>query len=309
MSYTAQTLFKPAPILEFPASIYRYLSPQYVRNRQVTLFQEAISHITATQTIPQECLSILKWYARIIEYILRIPELDSSLKASIALESPFAGFNAIVADYASETAQVIELSLLSKPEYVCKLLLWAYEKKVNLRYPFPIYYTVLFNDFYWSYYFYANRPIDHFYERMIKHHLNHQNASPNSVLCLACLEHIKDLTPYTDMLAQDCTVAYQTAILFGDKVPLDRLLFEASLEPQWAYHILVNVKNLPEDIEGMCQSTLDYNPPWLLEYLHQTKVIETNLDAAKDRLLHSFENSAHPFSDDMREGISFFQKP
>jgi len=298
--------FKQSPILEFPTSIYNYLDPNYIRNRQLEVYQKAIQEINTKGGISDELFQILKWYSRILEYILRLDKLNLRTKSQIAIESPHSGFKFLTSDYDAPAAQVIETSLLARPEYICKLLLWGHQEKAKLRYPFSFYQTLLYSDFYWSSYFYDRIQTPYFFEKMIKYNLEHVDKHPSSILFLTCLDHIKDLEPYIDQISQDYSVAFQTAILFNSSVPLDRLLFEASLEPQWAYHILTSVPNLPPDIEGMAQSTLQYSPPWLIEYLHKSKLFETNPDQAKERLLESLQISGHPLANDIRQGMAAF---
>jgi hypothetical protein len=296
--------FKQSPILEFPVSIYQYLSPSYIRNRQLEIYQRAINELNAKGELTEELSELIKWYSRIVEYILRLEKLSFKEKSKIAIKSPYSGFKFLTSDYDSPAAQIIETSLLARPEYICKLLLWANQEKAKLRFPLSFYQTLLYSDFYWASYYNDRVQTPYFFERMIKYNLEHIEKHPSSVLFLACMGHIKNLDPHIDQLSQDYCVAFQTAILFNNSVPLDRLLFEASLEPQWAYHILTSVPNLPPDIEGMAQSTLQYSPPWLIEYLHRTNGFVTNPAAAKERLMESIQLSGHALSSDIKAGLT-----
>lgn len=294
--------YKPSPILEFPTSIYSYMDPSYVRDRQVYLYKLALEEIDENHVLKEDTFSNIKWYSRILEYILRIEELSLKTKSLITLESPYSGFKYLISDYFNNSSAVIETALLPRPEYVCKLLLWSNIEKTRLRYPVSFYHTILFSDFYWSYYFHERIQTPHFFEKMIKYNMEQTPHTPSSILFLKCLDPDVDLAEHVDLLSQDYQIAFQSAVLFGKELPLDMLLFEASLEPQWAYHLLTAFEDIPEDIEGMANSALQYSPPWLIEYLHKKNLFQTEPHKAKTLLKESLEISGHPLSEDIKEG-------
>lgn len=297
-------LAKPAPLMEFPRSLPRLLSREFLGKRQRELYEQACKAIDATQSLPEDQLSILQWYYKILEMLLLRPNLEPKLQSDIAIEAPQAAFNAIIADYSSPRAQVLELSLLPKAEYVCKLLLWANDNRIRLRYPFHMYYPTLYGDFYWAHYFHARHPTEHFYERLVKFNLDFQDVSASSILCLGCLNGNPTFTDsQMELLAQEHSIAFQVAAMFRDRVDISKLLFDASLKPQWAYHILTSLPNVTANLRESAMTALEYSPPWMLEYLVATKGFEANPTEAKELLERSLQ-SEHPMCDDMRQGLT-----
>lgn len=304
MDSSKLSAYEPSPLVGFPYSLYRYLSSDFIRSRQRALYNKVKEEIAEGGQITNSTLESLAYYHKVLEYVLLNADLSHEVQSRLAKESPQAALNSIISNYKSPSARVLELTIMTRAEYVCKLLLWSSESKCTLRYPLPMYYPILYGDFYWAHYFYARRPVDMFFERMVRYHLDYQNLSPSSILCLACLNHLKDFTSnQIEMLSSEPAIAFQAAILFRDRLPLPSLLMEASLSPQWAFHILTAIRNLPAELKEVCQMALRYSPVWMLEYLHATKMLETNRDKAVDLLRHSLEQD-HPMSQDMKEGLT-----
>jgi hypothetical protein len=305
MDSTTLSTYEPAPLVEFPNSLYNYIASDFVQKKQRSLYNQIREEIAATQDISNKSLEALVFYPRVLEYVLLNADLSHDTQSRLAKESPQAALNSIISNYQSPAAKVLELSIMTQPEYVCKLLLWAHEAKCTLRFPLPMYYPILYGDFYWAHYFYSRKPLPLFYERMVHYHLNYKEISASSVLCLACLNYLTSFTPaQVLMLSADPAIAFQAAVLFPDRANLSALLMEATMSPQWAYHILTAIPNLPADLRDICMLTLQHSPPWLLEYVHQTKMLQNEPDRAHRMLLKSLDKG-HPLADDMRQGISF----
>lgn len=289
--------FKPSPLVESPLAFYDILDPETIRMRQVQLYQGTLKALkSGNMDAVKEIWDTLKWYQRIVQYLLIATEVPSEVKCDWALECPNAGFQAVVSDYGSNAAKILELSLLSKPEYICKLLLWAHEQKQELRYSPQVYNTVLFTEFYWSHYYYTRRPEEFFFEKFVKFHLENKDISPNSMLTLLCLDNITPNDEIQTQLMLDPAVAVQTALIFPDLFDAEALLFDAALMPKWAFHILSFMKKPPENISNVCLETLKWSPPWYLEYL--VKSGQWALPAGKQALSAVLEKSTHPLKAD-----------
>lgn len=304
---------KTSPFLEFPHSLPKHMNEEFLKRRQRELSDQANKAVEETGTIPDELLSILQWYYKILELLLLRPahKLPKRLQADIATEAPLAAFNALTSDYTGEVASVLELTLLPRAEYVCRLLLWSKSSGMPLRYPPNMYYPTLYGDFYWAHYFYSRRQPVNFFERMVKYNQDFQHVSPSAVLTVACLEGRKSFTAsQTEMLSQEPSIAYQAALMFPRNLPLSDLLNDAAMKPQWAYHILTRLRSnreemrltLPADLVDRCNQCLQYSPPWMLEYILTTKLFDSEPVKAKELLSQSLL-SEHPLCDDLRQGM------
>ncbi len=292
--------FKASPILENPNSFLELLPVDFVRQKNVSLYQSLVTLLKENpidnKKIHESWMHI-KWYNRIIQYILISPVVSRNLKSEWAVECPNAGFQAVISDYKSDTSQLLELSLMANPEYICKLLLWSYEQKVELRYPLQIYLSVLFTDFYWTYYYHLRHKDSLFFEKFIKFHLENQAISANSLLTLLCLGHLQPHPSILDNIAAEPAVAFQTALLFPDIFDNAKLLFEASLQPKWAYHILTQIKNIPEDTKTCCLEAIKLSPPWYLEYLVKSGM--WGKPGSLTLLEESINSTKHPLNSDL----------
>lgn len=285
---------KPNPFTQTPTAFYALLGSSGIKSHQKQLFERAVSEAGEHQRISDPLVEELAYFPQVVEYLLLLPDLPEPSFITLAKESPQASFHCLRSDYQSERSALLELLLLTRPEFVCRLLLWAKDSKSRLRKPLQDYFPSIYSDWYWAHFFYSYWAYPGFFSEVIAHSHRTRDISPNSILTLACLKEIQRFSEEDiEILSTNASVAFQAAIIFPNKVPAEFILAEAAAVPQWAFHILTRLESAPPAIRDQCHATLLDSPPWAWEYIAAVDP-EGKLRDFRGQLRQTCLGSQHP---------------
>ena len=262
-----------ARLLSFPDAYTSHLSETEFDKKSEELREKIESFISETNPeIPPFLLYKLSFFPKIAEIILTQIPTSNNAFGIIASSNPYSAFRILVSNYEENIGEKLEILLLCHPESVLKLLEWSFASKTPLRYAEDIYLRAIMQDFTcaWAYFRkFRNGNADEFLKNIRKIHCRDNPMSPQGAFYKLCFEKRPLSEPMLNLLKLEPKIALLTTILF-DECP--RYILDAwAPYPNWAYHILINIEDLSNDISQNCLQSLIRALPWMYQYLHDIR--------------------------------------
>lgn len=262
---------------------------QYVQRCQQVMAKTL--ELFRTNALNEEGLQELRCFPEAYKALVQVPEMQESLLEDMTL-LPSVVFDILTTDYEAN-APFLEAPLYNCPELLFKLLIWARENSIKLRYPWQFYTQLLLDDVIWAIRWNQLVPSEKFHHCTLDY-MEENRFSDGGAACLYLqLNPHEDAEPYSAAISSHWKYALLAANLFQKRgIDVAILQQEAIHQPQWAYHFL---KYVPQTLPA-AEQTLLSSPLWLSEYLNdcpQEKVLRLGLEALQS-------NHPHPLWNDFR---------
>lgn len=236
------------------------------------------SAIAEGKRIPPDTLYKLSFFPERVQEMLDSMSSSASAFMFLASSNPEAAFRLMAKNYNSAAGERLELLLMSNPEYALKILTWAAEESLSLRYSEEAYSVSVYRDIScaWIYFRdFLGKSAEEFFAHMKALYAKERQPSAQKAFFEVCFEDKALSGTALNILRLDPQIALMTAISC-EKCPCT-ILRPWTTYPRWAYHILVNVQDLPPEMNQNCLQTLIRALPWLYQYLRDTGLAGTDI--------------------------------
>jgi len=249
-------------IISRPQALFRDTT-QYVQRCQGVMSKTL--EIFRKDGLTEEAMQELRCFPEAYKALVLVPEMQEELVDDMALMPPVV-FDVLTADYETN-APYLEANLYNCPELLFKLLVWARENSIKLRYPWQFYTQLLLDDVIWAIRWNQLVPNEKFHHYVLDY-MEENRFSDGGAACLYLqLNPHEDAEPYSAAISSHWKYALLAANLFQKRgIDVAILQQEAIHQPQWAYHFL---KYVPQTSPA-AEQTLLTNPLWLCEYLSES---------------------------------------
>lgn len=284
------------------------MQPIRVITRPQALFPDTEAYVQRCQSVMNNVLTIhsklgltdeamqeLRCFPEAYKALVLVPQLQEELLDDLALMPPIV-LDILLTDYETNSP-FLEAILYNCPELLYKLMVWARENSVRLRYPWTFYTQLLLEDVIWAIRWNQLVPNEKFRHVVLDYIEENRFSEGGAASLYLQLNPDEDAEPYSAAISSHWKYALLASLLFQKRgIDLEVLQQEAIHQPQWAYHFL---KYVPQMNTALAEQTLMTNPLWLAEYLKDAKA---DKKAALGQQALSL-NNPHPLWPDFRQWL------